>query len=66
MSMHLVLFFTRGISLRTWDMIGNLDREIALYHFLIDQGLNISFVTYGDSTDLELRRPAGRNSHIVQ
>ena len=52
MSMHLVLFFTRGVSLRTWDMIGNLDREIALYVFLIDHGLNISFVTYGDSTDL--------------
>jgi glycosyltransferase involved in cell wall biosynthesis len=59
MSMHLVLFFTRGISLRTWDMIGNLDREIALYHFLIDQGLNISFVTYGDSTDLNYAERLG-------
>ncbi len=52
MSKGLVLFFTRGVSLRTWDMIGNLDREIALYHFLIDHGWKVSFITYGDSTDL--------------
>ncbi len=53
MKIHLVLFFTRGVSLRTWSMMGNLDREISLYHFLADHGLEISFVTYGDSTDLE-------------
>jgi len=53
MSIHLVLFFTRGVSLRTWSMMGMLDREVALYSFLMDQGLRVSFVTYGDATDLE-------------
>jgi len=42
-------------------MIGNLDREIALYHFLMDQGFEVSFVTYGDSTDLSY---AGRLAGI--
>ena len=49
--------FYAGVSLRTWSMVGNLDREIALYHFLADHGLDISFVTYGDSTDLEYADP---------
>jgi glycosyltransferase involved in cell wall biosynthesis len=53
MNIHLVLFFTRGVSLRTWSMVGNLDREIALYRFLADHGLDISFVTYGDASDLQ-------------
>ena len=60
MSIHLVLFFTKGVSLKTWNMIGNLDREIALYHFLIDHGFRISFVTYGNSTDLNYADRLGR------
>jgi glycosyltransferase involved in cell wall biosynthesis len=59
MKVHLVLFFTRGVSLRTWSMVGNLDREIALYRFLADQGLDISFVTYGDGSDLEYSERLG-------
>lgn len=53
MNLHLGLFFTRGVSLKTWDMVGNLDREIALYRRLIDDMNNVTFVTYGDATDLE-------------
>ena len=30
-NVRLVLFFTRGLSLRVWDEIGILDREAALY-----------------------------------
>jgi len=48
---HLVLFFTRGVSLRTWSMVGMLEREIALYRRLIENGLQVSFVTYGDASD---------------
>ena len=48
----LVLFFTRGISLRTWDEIGMFDREVAIYKRLQEQGIKVSFVTYGDATDL--------------
>jgi glycosyltransferase involved in cell wall biosynthesis len=49
---HIILFFTRGVSLRTWNLIGNLDREIALYQRLMQQGYDVSFVTYGDASDL--------------
>jgi glycosyltransferase involved in cell wall biosynthesis len=59
MSVHLVLFFTRGVSLRTWSMVGNLDREIALYRRLIDLGHEVSFVTYGDSEDMALAGQLG-------
>lgn len=51
--MRIVLFFTGGISLKTWDKIGMLDREVALYQKLHQYGVQTSFVTYGDSGDLE-------------
>ncbi len=50
---NLVLFFTRGVSLRTWYDVGMFDREVALYRRLQEQGIHISFITYGDSSDLE-------------
>lgn len=53
MSIHLVLFFTRGVSLRAWDMIGMLDREVALYKRLLREGFLVSLLTYGSRTDLE-------------
>jgi glycosyltransferase involved in cell wall biosynthesis len=49
---NLVLFFTRGVSLRTWDSIGSLQREVALYHALRPHLNSITFVTYGDWRDL--------------
>jgi len=49
---HLVLFFTRGISLKTWDHIGLLDREVALYEAMRPCLGKITFVTYGDARDL--------------
>ncbi len=52
MSAHLVLFFTRGVSLRTWSMVGMLEREIAVYKLLLSSGHRVSFVTYGDRSDL--------------
>lgn len=52
MSLHLVLFFTRGVPLRTWNMVGMLEREIAVYKLLITSGHRVSFVTYGDRSDL--------------
>jgi glycosyltransferase involved in cell wall biosynthesis len=45
--MHLTLFFTRGNSLAKWHSIGSLEREIALYQALQDQGIQVSLVTYG-------------------
>ena len=51
---HIIVFFTFGVSLKTWDEVGILSREIALYTKLIDAGCDITFVTYGDETDLEI------------
>lgn len=50
--MRLILFFTRGVSLQTWDNNGSLEREIALYLKLIEKGVKVSFVTYGNKQDL--------------
>ncbi len=52
--LRLILFFTRGVSLRNWDKWGTFDREVALYQRLQERGVQVSFVTYGDSKDLRL------------
>ncbi len=59
MSMHLVIFFTRGVSLRTWAMMGMLAREIAIYRRFIADGFRVSFVTYGDARDLDYSEQLG-------
>lgn len=48
---HLVLFFTEGVSLRTWDEGGMFEREVALYRRLQARGCRITFITYGDARD---------------
>jgi glycosyltransferase involved in cell wall biosynthesis len=53
MNFHLGLFFTRGVSLKTWDMVGNLDREIAIYRRMVDAGNKVTFFTYGNEGDLK-------------
>jgi len=50
--LQLVLFFTRGVSLRTWAEVGMLEREIALYRALRPHLRSITIVTYGDERDL--------------
>ena len=47
----LVLFFTIGVSLRTWSEIGMLDREIEIYKRLFPHLNGISFVTYGNEAE---------------
>lgn len=53
--LSLVLFFTRGLSLRAWDTSGLLPREVALYQRLQAHGVQVSFVTYGGADDLDYR-----------
>lgn len=50
--LHLIVFFTRGVSLRTWDDVGMFEREVAIYRGLLDHGVRIDFVTYGHAGDL--------------
>ena len=49
---HLVLFFTRGVSLEIWDKVGMFAREVSLYKRLQKHGVDITFVTYGKTNDL--------------
>jgi glycosyltransferase involved in cell wall biosynthesis len=49
---RLVLFFTGSVSVKTWDKIGMLEREVAIYRRLQEHGLHVSFVTYGNTEDL--------------
>ena len=52
-SIHLVLFFSRNVSLRTWAEVGMFDREVALYLRHQKEGLKVRFLTYGDESELE-------------
>ena len=53
---HIVLFFTRNISLLTWNQNGSLDREVALYLRLQEKGVKISFLTYGESQEMTFQK----------
>lgn len=57
--MDLTLFFTEGVSLQTWDSVGMLPREIALYAELGKRGVRVQFVTYGNRSDLALAEKLG-------
>lgn len=47
----LTLFFTGGVSLKTWVEVGNLDRELELYKRLGKKLKDVNMVTYGGKTD---------------
>jgi len=51
--MKLNLFFTEGVSLQTWNDVGMLDRELAIYKALQKRDVEVGFVTYGDNRDLQ-------------
>ena len=52
--MRLVLFLTRGTSLKDWEKTGLLSRELAIYKRLQNAGVAITLVTYGKRSDLDL------------
>ncbi|MFQ5873148.1 MAG: glycosyltransferase, partial [Dehalococcoidia bacterium] len=54
--MHLALFFTGGVSLRTWVEGGMFEREVAVYRRLQEHGIRISFITYGKADDLRYKK----------
>ena len=63
--MTLALFFTRGVSLKRWDEVGNLSREIALYNELAPHLRRIYFFTYGSSDDLRYQDRLAGNIVVV-
>lgn len=54
--LRLVLFFTRGVSLATWEEVGIIPRETILYHRMAARGVEVTFITHGDRRDLEIAR----------
>ena len=65
--MHLLLFFTEGMSLKKWEEAGILSRELKPYLELHLLGIEISFITYGDKEDLDLsKRIDGLNIYCNQ
>ncbi|MFX0126212.1 MAG: glycosyltransferase family 4 protein [Candidatus Hodarchaeota archaeon] len=49
----LTLFFTRGMTLKTWEEIGLIDRELAIYRKLSNSLKTLNIVTYGGDEDKE-------------
>lgn len=47
----LTLFFTGGVSLKTWAEVGNLDRELEIYKKLSKKLKEVNMVTYGRKRD---------------
>lgn len=57
---RLVLFFTEGVSIRTWHRVGMLAREVGYYSRLGKYLNGIAFVTHGDLRDAwYMRKPGG-------
>ncbi|MBF0384118.1 MAG: glycosyltransferase family 4 protein [Magnetococcales bacterium] len=50
---RLVLFFTQGMSLSSWENSHLFEREVAIYHALLPHLAGITFITYGDKKDLQ-------------
>ncbi|MFX1375572.1 MAG: glycosyltransferase family 4 protein [Promethearchaeota archaeon] len=50
--MNLLLTFTTNSSLKNWNDKGILSREVLLYQMLSQKDIKISFLTYGDKSDL--------------
>ena len=50
------VFFSFGVSLQTWFEKNILEREVKYYKHLGKKNIEISFVTYGDKTDLSFKK----------
>lgn len=61
----LTLFFTCGVSLKTWEGIGNLDREIKPYNELSKWFKKIYFITYGDKEEFNFQEKLAENIEIL-
>ena len=53
--MKLLVLFSFNVSLKDWDKLGILSREISLYKKIKRDQDQISFLTYGDNDDLRYR-----------
>jgi len=61
----LALFFTAGVSLKTWFKIGMIEREVALYNELSKYFQKIFFFTYDSKEDLSMKKYLADNITVV-
>src|SRR3989344_2202935 len=61
----LALFFTGGVSLQTWERVGNLHRELLRYCEFAKHFKKIYFFTYGDRSDLAYQKILPENIIIL-
>ena len=63
----LALFFTAGVSLKTWYDIGSIDREVAIYNELSKYFKHIYFFTYGgiEEEDQKFKSYLAENISII-
>lgn len=56
--MNILVLFTYGISLKTWEKQGLIQRELKLYKKLLtlNPNLKFTFITFGDNEDLEIQK----------
>lgn len=64
-SKTLALFFTTGVSLKTWHEIGMISREVAIYNELSKYLKHIYFFTYGTEEDLRFNDYLADNITII-
>ena len=53
--MRVLLLFTYGVSLKMWDDLGIINREISIYKKLSERNINFKFLTYGNNLDLKYK-----------
>jgi len=61
----LMLLFTRGVSMRVWDNVGSLEREVEPYRRLAQELAGVSFLTYGDKSELEYAKKLGNIDIVI-
>jgi len=61
----LALFFSLGVSLKTWHDIGMIDREVAIYNEMSKYFKHIYFFTYGAEDDLDFKSHLADNITVV-
>ncbi|MDA2922511.1 glycosyltransferase family 4 protein [Patescibacteria group bacterium AH-259-L07] len=61
----LVLFFTVGNSLKTWQEIGSLEREIKPYNLLATHFKKILFITYNGTEEKKFQKILASNIEIL-
>ncbi len=61
---NIFVFFSFGVSLQTWRQQKILEREVEYYNKLKKNKYNLTFITYGDKTDLKFKNKI-KNIEII-